>query len=254
MNTTNSVRPQGGQQLIDVCLLAGKIMLENGAETYRVEDTMTRMAVACGAEAQSFVTPTGIVFSIEGEGATRVARVNERRIDLQKVTRTNDISRNFTNGSITLQEAYNQLLLVDSSKHAYGFWLQATAAAVASGCFLIMFQGVWSDFVDAVICGGLGFGVSFALHRFTHVKFFAEFMAALTVGLLTTLFMKLGLGHMSDKIEIASVMPLVPGMLITNAVRDLMAGHLVSGTSKGIEALLTALAIGGGIATTLTLL
>ena len=56
------------------------------------------------------------------------------------------------------------------------------------------------------------------------------------------------MGSEIDKIIIGSVMPLVPGLLITNAVRDLMSGHLVSGMSKGAEALLTALAIGGGIA------
>ena len=56
-----------------------------------------------------------------------------------------------------------------------------------------------------------------------------------------------------DKIIIGSVMPLVPGLLITNAVRDLMAGHLVSGISKGAEAFLTAFAIGGGIAIVFTL-
>jgi uncharacterized membrane protein YjjP (DUF1212 family) len=43
-------------------------------------------------------------------------------------------------------------------------------------------------------------------------------------------------------------MPLVPGLAITNAVRDLMGGDLVSGLSKGAEALLTAFAIGAGIA------
>jgi uncharacterized membrane protein YjjP (DUF1212 family) len=57
-----------------------------------------------------------------------------------------------------------------------------------------------------------------------------------------------GLGRDLDKIIIGSVMPLVPGLLITNAVRDLMAGHLVSGMSKGAEAFLTAFAIGSGVA------
>lgn len=215
---------------------------------------MTRMAEAWGAGAESFVTPTGIVFSVEGEGKTRVARVNERGINLQKVTLVNDISRSFCNGSLSLNEASERLHQVDSLKHTYSFVIQALAAAVASGCFLIMFQGIWADFPDAVICGGIGFSIALFLHRTTRVKFFAEFLAALTVGLLTVLFMRLGFGHMADKIEIASVMPLVPGLLITNAVRDLMAGHLVSGTTKGIEALLTALAIGGGMAATLALL
>jgi uncharacterized membrane protein YjjP (DUF1212 family) len=62
------------------------------------------------------------------------------------------------------------------------------------------------------------------------------------------LLVAIGLGNDLDKIIIGSVMPLVPGMLITNAVRDLMAGHLVAGLSKGAEAFLTAFAIGTGIA------
>ncbi len=241
-------------RLLDVCLLAGKVMLQNGAETFRVEDTMVRIAQASGEKAQSFVTPTGIIFSVESMDTTRVIRVRERRIDLGKITRANDISRNFCNGQISLQTAYNQLSEVERTGHSYPFVLQVVSAAVASGCFLIMFKGVWSDFLNALVCGGIGFAVSFFLHRFTRVKFIAEFSAALTVGLITILLMKIGLGHMADKIEIASVMPLVPGMLIASAVRDLMAGDLVSGTTKGIEALLTAFAIGGGIAATLALL
>lgn len=65
--------------------------------------------------------------------------------------------------------------------------------------------------------------------------------------------MKLGIGTDLDKIIIGSVMPLVPGLHITNAVRDLMAGHLVAGLSKGAEAFLTAFAIGSGIAIVLSI-
>jgi uncharacterized membrane protein YjjP (DUF1212 family) len=65
---------------------------------------------------------------------------------------------------------------------------------------------------------------------------------------------KIGAGQQVDKIIIGSVMTLVPGLLVTNAVRDLMAGHLVSGLSKGAEALLTAFAIGSGIAVVLSFL
>jgi uncharacterized membrane protein YjjP (DUF1212 family) len=57
-----------------------------------------------------------------------------------------------------------------------------------------------------------------------------------------------------DKVIIGSVMPLVPGLPITNAVRDLMAGDLVSGLARGAEAFFSAFAIGAGIAVTLALL
>ncbi len=78
-------------------------------------------------------------------------------------------------------------------------------------------------------------------------------MAAFVVALLSLIFIRTGLGKQLDVIIIASVMPLVPGLLITNAIRDLMAGHFVSGLSKGAEAFLTAFAIGAGVAVVLTL-
>jgi uncharacterized membrane protein YjjP (DUF1212 family) len=49
------------------------------------------------------------------------------------------------------------------------------------------------------------------------------------------------------------VMPLVPGVAITNSFRDILAGHLISGTARGTEAIFTAAAIGVGIATVFTL-
>ena len=115
-----------------------------------------------------------------------------------------------------------------------------------------MFQGEWSDFFPAFLAGGAGtISVTF-FHRLVPIKFFAEFLASLIIGLFAYLTVKIGLGHNLDTIIIGSVMPLVPGLLITNAVRDLMAGHFVSGVSKGAEAFLTAFAIGAGIAFVLT--
>lgn len=86
----------------------------------------------------------------------------------------------------------------------------------------------------------------------TRVKFFSEFLAALVVGTIAYTAVNFGIGTEIDKIIIASVMPLVPGLLITNAVRDLMAGHFTAGMAKGAEAFLTAFAIGSGIALVLS--
>lgn len=111
-----------------------------------------------------------------------------------------------------------------------------------------MFKGVWGDYLPAMLVGGLGFTVMLLVHNQTKVKFFAEFMAAFVIALVSLLFVRFSVGQQLDLIVIASVMPLVPGLLITNAIRDLMAGHFVSGLSKGAEAFLTALAIGAGVA------
>lgn len=236
-------------QIIEVCLIAGKIMLQNGAETYRVEDTMMRIAASYGiSQSHSFVIPTGIIFSIDQTEHTKLIRITDRQTDLRKVTMVNHISRLISVGELTAFEAYHLLKQVESSHLAYPILLQIAAASLASGCFLIMFQGGWHDFLPAVISGGFGFSAAVYLHRLVQIKFFAEFLASFIIGLMAFLFIYLGLGQEMDKIIIGSVMPLVPGLLITNAVRDLMAGHLMAGLSKGAEAFLTAFAIGTGIA------
>lgn len=243
--------------VMEVCLLAGKIMLQSGAETYRVEDTMTRIAYALGAkESHSYVTPTGIMFSIEGNEPTKtkLIRITDRTTDLHKVTLVNSISRKITGNELNIDEAYRSLKEIEYSTPVYSVFVQVLAAAIASGCFVIMFKGTWYDFLPAVVAGGVGLISFIFFQQLVPIKFFSEFVASLIIGLLSVGFIYIGWGFELDKIIIGSVMPLVPGLVLTNAVRDLMAGHLVSGLSKGAEALLTAFAIGSGVAVVLTFL
>lgn len=243
-------------EIMNVCLLAGKIMLRSGAETYRVEDTMRRIALAFGIEeTHSYVTPTGIMFSADyGQPeTTRLVRISERTTDLKKVALVNDVSRRISGGVIDLNEARRQLKEIERADLMYPLWMQIFAAGMASGCFAIMFLGGWGDFIPALMAGGAGYYSFILFHRLIPVKFFAEFLASVFIGVCSSIFILIGIGNELDKIIIGAVMPLVPGLLITNAVRDLMAGHLVSGLSKGAEAFLTAFAIGSGIAVVLSL-
>src|SRR3954452_13463301 len=93
-------------EIMEVCLLAGKIMLQSGGETYRVEDTMMRIAAAFGIEkTHSYVTPTGIIFSAEGSEPTKtkLIRISERSTDLKKVSMVNSVSRKITSGEVNLK-------------------------------------------------------------------------------------------------------------------------------------------------------
>lgn len=238
---------------IDCCLLAGRLMMEGGAETSRVEDTMLRMAHTQNmSTTHSFVTPTGIIFSPGSPYHTKLIRIKDRTTDLEKVALVNDVSRKLSMDIYTLEEAYVQLQKIEQANVMFPLWLQILAAAVVSGSFLLLYEGLWSDFPAAFVAGGVGFIIVKLIHELTKVQFFAEFVAALFIGLVAFISVKLELGTNLDKIIIGSVMPLVPGLLITNAVRDLMAGHFVSGISKGAEAFLTAFAIGAGVAIVLS--
>ena len=237
-----------------VCLLAGQIILQNGGETYRVEDTMSRIAASYGMEnSHSYVTPTGLLFAIDGSSQlTKLIRISVRSTNLIKVSLVNDISRRISSGELSAEEALSALSQVETSSREYRSVFKILAAAIASACFLIMFQGKWDDFLSVFFIGGLGFMGFICAKRVVSVIFLAEFLAAIVIGVMAVLAVQTGAAEELDIIIISAVMPLVPGLHITNAVRDLMAGHLVSGLSKGAEALLTAFAIGAGIAAVLS--
>jgi|SRR5690554_4697335 len=240
------------ERITKVCLLAGKIMLKSGAETYRVEDTMVRIARAFGVEnAQIHATPTAIMFAEDMTSPTNFVRISERVTDLDKISKVNSISRHISAGQLTLKEAREQLLAVEKDNNMFSTWLQVLAAGFASGCFTIMFEGMWLDFLPAMLVGMIGY---YSMQKFNEklkIRFFAEFLAAIFLAIAAYFMIQIQFGVQIDKIIIGSVMPLVPGLLITNAVRDLMAGHLVSGMTKGTEAILTAFAIGAGVAVVL---
>ncbi|UFT99154.1 threonine/serine exporter family protein [Radiobacillus kanasensis] len=243
------------KDIVDICLLAGRIMLKSGAETHRVEDTMIRIAKAMGiTDSQSYVTPTGILFSVAPTSNSYFSRISERSTDLHKVDLVNSVSRQLADKMVTAESARRELNQIEKASYAYPLWLQVIVAAFVSGCFTIMFDGSWYDFIPALIAGGVGFFAMNYFNRFIEIRFFSEFLASMFIGILAITFVWLQWGVEIDKIIIGSVMPLVPGLLITNAVRDLMVGHLVAGLSKGAEAFLTAFAIGAGIAVVLSFL
>lgn len=241
-------------EITKVCLLAGKVMLQSGAETYRVEDTMVRIALSYGMKnPQAYATPTAIMFAIDMVESANFIRIDARETDLKKVTSVNRVSRHISAGMLTVEEAFDELNQISHANESFPDYLKYLAAAIVSGCFTIMFQGSWTDFLPAVIAGGLSYYMVIAVNNYLKIRFFAEFLASMILTLLAFLFVTIGFGVDIDKIIIGAIMPLVPGLLITNAVRDLMAGHQVSGITKGAEAIITAFAIGAGVAIVLLL-
>lgn len=241
------------EMAIDCFLLAGRLMMQSGAETYRVEDTMLRMARSQNMlDAQSYVTPTGIIFSLGKTQPTRITSISTRMTDLHRISLVNSISRKLVSKIITLEQAYEELKKIEKTNFFLPMWIQILAASIGSASLMMMFKGLWSDIPAAMIAGGTAHYIVSIVHEKTKVKFFSEFIAALAVALIATLAVRYNFGQEIDRIIIGSVMPLVPGLVITNAVRDLMAGHFTAGVAKGAEALLTAFAIGSGVALALS--
>jgi uncharacterized membrane protein YjjP (DUF1212 family) len=242
------------QLLLETCLLAGKIMMENGSEVYRVEDTMNRIAKNAGEpNSISYVTATGIFMGLRSSHYAQVENVHDRLINLEKIVAVNRLSRAFAEKQITLQELYTALTEVNQVTPSFSFWLQVLCAGIVSSTLMIIFGGNWTDFLATFCIGSIGFISGIRVKKAIDIRFLDMFVASLVIGCLAILSVRLGLAVNVDNIIIGAVMPLVPGVAITNSFRDILAGHLISGTARGTEAIFTAAAIGVGIATVFTL-
>ncbi|MDR2751529.1 MAG: threonine/serine exporter family protein [Clostridiales bacterium] len=236
------------KRALDAAMLAGDIMLSNGAETYRVEDTMRRMLKAVGyPEAEAFVTATGIIGSLGDNGSsTRVKRVKSRTNNMEKIARVNSLSRRLSEGTADLEGAERELALIRVLP-GYGLKLRTLMAAVSCFSFCYLCGGSWIDCVASMLVA-------------TPVYLFYDLISKKTTGFLVNatcgamiatlgiLAVKAGMGRDSGNIIIGAIMPFVPGVAMTNGLRDIAEGDFLSGTSRMMEALLTggALAFGAG--------
>lgn len=236
------------QLVLNTCLKAGKIMMESGSEVYRVEDTMKRIALNAGFDdIQTYVTATGLVVGFPSELNSQVAQVTQQSINLEKVTAVNQGSRQFADGELSLPDFYQYLIEVDQLTPDFPYLWKIIAAGIVSSTLMIILNGTWFDFIPTFIIGMIGFAVHTFFGSKLQMNFLNDFLAALIIGLLSLIAVKASLAHDVNSLIIGSIMPLVPGLAITNAFRDIMAGHLISGVARGTEALFIAGAIGGGI-------
>lgn len=237
--------------LFKFALLAGDIMLKNGAETYRVEDTINRILRTSHFRViESFVTPTGIMATLDDPSIdmiTYVRRIDKRTINLSKVELTNDISRQYCQGNLTIEEAYEELLSVNK-KPTYSKITLFIAYGLVAGFFTLVFEGHYLDAIVATVIGCSLALIHFLFRRYELNKFFYDIVGGSVIALMAILLTKvIPFGMDMNVIIIGSIMPLVPGVAFTNAIRDTIEGNLVSGVSRAVEALIVAASIATGV-------
>ncbi|MBM7617610.1 uncharacterized membrane protein YjjP (DUF1212 family) [Weissella uvarum] len=241
-------------KIIETCLLAGRIMVEGGSEIYRVEDTMRRIVrKASNNDSQIFATITGVLVTMDADENTRFSQINRRGIDMEKINIVNELSRKFTDGTIDLDQLRQRLKRLDRELPNFPLWLRVLGAGFEGMFLMIIFTQThaWVDMPLTMLAAATGYLVSDRLGQISRIRFVQEFMGALALGLVGILGVRLGLGHNIDNVLIGAVMPLVPGVPITNALRDLIEGNLLAGIERGFEATLTVFAIACAIGTLL---
>lgn len=237
------------QLVLVTCLLAGRIMMESGSEAYRVEDTMLRIARNSDYEdSDCYVMATGIIMSLNSVSQTQLVQAQNRTINLEKIDATNRLSRIYAEKQLTLSELNAQLQQVDHNTPAFSTPNRMLAAGIASLALMVILGGQYQNTWLAFLIGGIGYWTSGWTLAYFGTKFINDLIAAIVITVLALISRRVGLIGDLDTLITGCVMPLVPGLAITSAIRDLFEGHLVTGIVRGVEALLTSAVIGIGIA------
>lgn len=245
------------KKLVDVAMAIGEVMLKHGAETYRVEDTMRRILGCAGVEYRdAYVTYTGIILTLtepSGETITKVKRVENRGSNYNKIYLANNLSRKLCAGDVSVKEAEREIREIRESRVYRERTIWISTVLVAS-MFVVLLGGSFQDALVAGVNGLIIVSGQLCGRRFRLSGVIVNLLVCIATAFFTRLMILAGGAGMfsQDVIIIGSIMPLVPGVAITNAIRDTLQGDYMSGGSRAIEAFVTAAAIAVGIGMGLT--
>ena len=162
------------KEILRFALLLGEQMLINGAETSRVEDSVLRICKSRGFKhVNVFTTPTCVIISDEKfDGLTFMKTITRRTINLSKIDKLNDISRDFVqNEDIDPIEAIDRLKEVDAVKD-YNQFVYFTGTAMASACFAYLIGGTsFLDFMFTLVIASIGIIIYNKTVKLTQIPF-----------------------------------------------------------------------------------
>ena len=243
------------QSILDV----GEEMIVCGAEVSRVEDSIERMCESYGANYERinvFIITSNIQVTLEtpdGRILTQIRRLIRHGTNFDKLDYLNDLSRYICANQPDYDEIQERLQEVMSRPEPRKL-LKIFGAVIIAASFTVFFGGNW---LDSIAAGFVGLVIVlmelfFAKHEPNQVIY--NFIVSFVSGVAALLLVKLGLGDHVDKIMIGGIMLLIPGIAMTNSVRDMLIGDVMSGWFRLLNALLIAGAIACGFALSIILI
>ena len=230
---------------------AGEIMMKSGAEIYRVEETIFRICKACEIDnVEVFAMPTGIFVTLDNDisddsVSTYIRRIRSGETDLNKISLVNQFSREFTTTDMTIDEGLTRLEEIDGKKR-YHVLLRLLAAGICAASFAVIFGGNATDFVLAFATGIICYGLARVLNRFD-INFFITGLCCCALAAFIALLMAAIISEARfGPIISGTIMLFVPGVAITNSIRDFLSGDMLAGLARMVEAVLTAVSLAAG--------
>lgn len=241
------------EDVLEVASEAGHILLENGAEISRVEDTMERISSHYGVHTgHFFVLSNGIFTTSSSNKYANVEFIPIRGIQLSKVVEVNRLSYRIAAGKVSLTQARAELDAIrdEPMKPA---WEQIVGSAFGAAGFCAVFGGGFMDCAAAFVVGTL----LYLFLLFVSSRYLSKIVGGICNSLVATLLClasyRLGFGSSLSNIIIGAIMPLIPGVPFVNGVRDLADSDYIAGTTRLTDAMLGFFCIALGVGTSFVL-
>lgn len=241
------------EDVLEVASEAGHILLENGAEISRVEDTMERISSHYGVNTgHFFVLSNGIFTTSSANKYANVEFIPIRGIQLSKVVEVNRLSYRIAAGKVSLTQARAELDAIrdEPMKPA---WEQIVGSAFGAAGFCAVFGGGFMDCAAAFVVGA----ILYLFLLFVSSRYLSKIVGGICNSLVATLLClasyRLGFGSSLSNIIIGAIMPLIPGVPFVNGVRDLADSDYIAGTTRLTDAMLGFFCIALGVGTSFVL-
>jgi uncharacterized membrane protein YjjP (DUF1212 family) len=238
------------QYALDLAGLAGELLLKNGAEIFRTQETMHRILDYLGyPEHHIYVISNGI-FATVNEGkedrCSLVRHIPLGSVHLGYIDAVNETARELVSGQVTPEAALEQLYQLPNVIRRESSLLLTFASGVGAGAFCYMLGG---SLLDAPFAFFLGCFLQICLSLLPErmPKFLATILGSLLVTLGSALFAQLSPAVHFDAVVIGSIIPLVPGVSFTTSIREFFNGDYLSGIIHLVDALLTGICIAAGV-------
>lgn len=231
-----------------------------GTTAQRLEGAVVAVATALGLECEPMANPTGLTLSFSdpdrppGESdTTRVIRMPPGDTDLAKLCEADRIAEEVMAGRLGIAEGHAALRALEKPPTPRGNLAMVLGFGLAAAGIGGLLRLPWLDIATAGVAGVLIGLLELASRGRPQMREAGEALSALAAGFVAILVAAY-VGPLNlNTVVIASLIVLVPGMTLTNAVNELTSQHLVSGTARFAGALATLMKLTVGSALALAL-
>ncbi len=239
------------QERFDLVYDIGETLLKNGAEIKRVELTISHVAKAFQLDNfDSYVSIHGVFLTYQHQDSTVRARVRDTPISpisLGRIDAINTLSRHITEGKIGPEEAKTRLEAIKTESYS-STRLKILAFIFGSASFCYVFGGTLVDAAGALLLGG--FLALYTIYLIPKMKLSpiiiyvtSSFLVSILASILVLLFPTLNLNMLIT----GGIIPLLPGVAISNGIRALFDEDYQSGWTQILFAVITAMSISIGV-------